>query len=175
MEGESQAVTFALTAKDYADYSYTTMRRLRWFRIGRIVLLVLFGFTLAMNLFTFWMTGAWEDGTALIAVLFVGVLVYPQLTGVIARLRFRSKAFAKVRAPMRIEISSGGLRSVGGIAESMTPWSSIIDIAVTGEAIYLFIMKNAAHIVPRHAFADAAAFDRFVAAARSYWRPAAAA
>lgn len=173
MEGESQAVTFALTARDYADYSNTAMRRMRWFRIGRIVVLVMSGFTLAMNLFTFWLTGEWEDSSVLMAVLFVGALVYPQVIGVTARLRFRSKAFAKVRAPMRIEISSGGLRSTGGIADSMTPWSSIIDIAVTDEATYLFIMKNAAHIVPRHAFGDAAAFDRFVAAARSYWRPAA--
>ncbi len=175
MEGESQAVTFALTARDYADYSNTTMRRMRWFRIGRIVVLVVIGLTLAMNLFTFWLTGEWEDNSVLMAVLFVGALLYPQLIGAIARLRFRSKAFAKVRAPLRIEISSGGLRSTGGIADSMTPWSSIVDIAVTGDATYLFIMSNAAHIVPRHAFADGAAFDRFVALARSYWRPAAAA
>ena len=170
MSGETQAIEFSLTARDFWAYNMAVMRRMRWFRWGRIAVVVFLGFLIAMNLFTYWQIGEWEDGTGLWILFFLGAVFYPQLIRLTSWLRFRSAAFAKIRAPIRIEISPAGLRSAGGLAESLTPWSSILDVVVTKDAAYLFIFKNVAHIVPWHAFADQAAFDRFVSAARGFVR-----
>jgi len=170
--GEGQAVEFSLTAVDYAAYSQLVALRSwhKWlFRIGGIVFLLI-----AVSDAAQWFVGA--DGPDVVSVaLFAAVglfmLFFRRFTGWIARRRFNGKAFVKIREPMRIEISPEGLYSRGGLAETRTPWSSILDITVTPDAAYFFIMKNAAHVVPRHAFADPAAFDAFVAAGRGWWKP----
>jgi hypothetical protein len=114
---------------------------------------------------------SFDDLTMVIGVFII--LVLPYIPRILARRQFRSAEFAKIREPRRVEISAAGLRYTGGTGESLTLWPSILDIAVTPEAAYLFVLKNSAHIVPRHAFTDEASFDRFVDVARAYWRPAA--
>jgi hypothetical protein len=176
-----QAVEFALSVDDIvACNGFVFMRHLKRWRfplIRRIVLIVVVPL-LTTTACVRWQMGElparWSDFAVDNSSIIVGLLVlllFPYAPLWIARWRFRGAAYAKLRAPRRIEISPAGLRSIDGISDSRTPWSSIIEIAVTPDAAYLFIFKGSAHVVPRSAFADAAAFDAFVAAATNYWRP----
>jgi len=169
---ETQTVEFSLTEDDYVAYSQLVATRSwhKWLMYGVGGFLLLSAGLNVMN--DLYVPGAlWGD--VWIVALGVAMFFFPAILAWIARWRFRSAAFARVRAPIRIEISPAGLRSIGGIADSMTPWPSIIDIRVTPAGAYLFIFKNSAHIVPRRAFADGVAFKDFVAAASHYWRPGA--
>jgi hypothetical protein len=174
-EGENLAVEFSLNAAVYEDYTKLVLPKwTKWlFRLGGVSFFI---FALNDALMS------WGEGDGFLTwnlvvytLVAVFLLFFPFFSGFIARWRFYSKAFEKVRAPMHIEISPQGIYSRGGMAESRTPWSSIIDMKVTPVAAYFFIMKNIAHIVPRHAFADAAGFERFVSAARAWWKPGGAA
>jgi hypothetical protein len=123
-----------------------------------------------MDFITYLQIGFWSDDVAGLVIIFLLALFYPAIVRTIGRARFRSADFARIRGPRRIEISPAGLRETGGIADTLTPWSSIRDVAATPAAAYFFILKNAAQIVPSHAFRDQAAFDGFVAAAQDLWR-----
>lgn len=177
---DKHSIEFALTADDFAGCTDYVFRRdlNRWhgLRIRRIALIFGAG-AYAVALVATFATGAsllkWDDLDGIVILLIL--LLLPYFPGWIARLLFRSAAYAKIRAPRRLEISPAGLRSIDGISDSLTPWSSIINIAVTPAAAYLFILRGSAHILPRHAFADEAAFQDFVAAASQYWRPGGAA
>jgi hypothetical protein len=168
-----QSVEFALTARDYVAYTRTTMKRRPWTKliiglgIATLVLVWL------PELLTYQASGGWgfQIGDVPAIIVCLGAILIVPITGLVARLKFHSSGFAKFRAPVRVEISPAGIRKTGGIADSLTPWSSVIDIVQTPVAVYLFIVKHYAHIVPWHAFADKEAFDRFAAAARAYWRP----
>jgi hypothetical protein len=170
-EGENLAVEFSLNAAVYEDYTKLVLPKwTKWlFRICG-AMFAIFGISdLAARLAEGDAAAAWDGVLYTLVAAFL--LFFPFFSGFIARWRFRSNAFAKIRAPVNIEISPQGIYSRGGIGESRTPWSSVLDIKVTPLAAYFFIMKNIAHIVPRHAFADAAGFERFVSMARGWWRP----
>jgi hypothetical protein len=173
--GEREAVEFVLNEQDFVAGSNFVFRQNldRWhFGLVRLIALGFFVVYAVVALLVRWSTGepfaSYDDFILVVAVLIM--LLVPYIPGFFARRQFRSAEFARVRAPMRVEISAAGLRSIGGIADSLTPWPSILDIQVTPDAAYLFIFKNRAHLVPHRAFGDEAAFNHFVAAARSYWR-----
>jgi len=182
MSGDSQAVEFSLTADDYAAFNEFFFRRnwRRWrFPLLRKIFLGFFAFYIALTLFTRWemrdTLAGWGDYPLIIVILFLLLIPYwPRFAG---RRQFRraNAINPKLGAMVRMEISPAGLSTTGGLADTRTPWSSIIEIAVGPAGAYLFILKNSAHVLPRRAFADGAGFDAFVAAARGWWRPGEAA
>jgi hypothetical protein len=175
MTDAGRTVEYTLSERDYTRFSDFVFARntQRWrFPLLRRITLILLA---VLAVFTIWTR--WQNGEPFVNLddlwaifVFLYLLAFPLFLRWLARRNFRSAAFAKMRAPMRLEISPEGVRSISGVGETTMPWSSIIDIAVTPEAAYLFILKNNGHIVPRHASADAAGFDDFVAAARNYWK-----
>jgi hypothetical protein len=174
-EDAARAIEYNLSERDYTRFSAFAFARntQRWrFALLRRITLIAMALLAVFTVWTRWQIGdpLVDLGDIWIVLAALYVLAFPLFLSWVARKNFRSAAFAKMRAPMRLEISPEGLRSTGGVGESMMPWSSIIDIAATPEAAYLFILKNSAHIVPRHAFADAARFDDFVGAVMRYWR-----
>jgi hypothetical protein len=147
----------------------------RWrFNLIRRVLLVVIALVAGGMVYARWETGdaLMSLGDGWLVLVFVYLFGFPHLLRWMARRRFRSAAFAKMRAPMRMELLPHGLHSVTGFADALTPWTSSIDIAATPAAVYLIVMSSSVHIVPRHAFPDEAAFDDFIAAATAYWRAA---
>ncbi len=175
---DSQAVEFSLTADDYAAFNEFFFRRnwQRWrFPLLRKICLGFLALYILLTLFTRWEIGNalvdWGDYPLVIVILFLLLIPYwPRFT---ARRQYRRALSInpKIGARVHLEISPDGLGTTGGLADTRTPWSSIIEIAVGPAGAYLFILKNNAHVVPRRAFADEAAFDAFVAAARGWWRP----
>jgi hypothetical protein len=171
---DSQSVEFALTAQDYVAYTRMTLKRSIWTKLVfwcPLILLLMIGLQACVMYSATGALGINADEIPALLIL-VAMLFFSPIMGVVSRLRFQSAGFAKFRKPVRVEISPAGIRSTGGIADSLTPWSSVIDIVQTPAALYLFILKYNAHIVPRRAFADEAAFERFAATAQAYWRPA---
>lgn len=174
------AVEYSLIEEDYvACNTYVFDRNTRrWrFNLIRRVLLVLIALVAAVMVYARWETGdaLVSLGDGWLVLVFVYLFGFPHLLRWMARRRFRSAAFAKMRAPMRMELLPHGLHSVTGFADALTPWTSIIDIEAPPAAVYLFVMSSSVHIVPRHAFPDETAFDNFVAAATAFWRAAGAA
>jgi hypothetical protein len=170
-----EAVEFALNEQDFlACSNFVFWRNLNRWRFGLIrrIILGLFAVYAALALLQRWSTGAslvsFDDFAMVVAVLII--LLLPYIPRFFARRRFRSAEFAKIRVPRRVEISAAGLRTIDGIGNSLTLWPSILDIAVTPDAAYLFILRNSTHILPRRAFADETAFNRFVEVARACWR-----
>jgi hypothetical protein len=172
----NQSSEFILSEDDYADFSHYAFKRNMkryWGQLLRRVGLLMLLWFAASVLYGRWSLGdaliQWNDWT--IIVVFLYLLLLPQITRWIARLRYRTVAFAKFRDPRRIAVSSVGFHSTGGVADSMTPWSSISAIDVAPDAAYLFLATGGAHIVPRHAFVNEAAFMDLVAAALNFRRP----
>ena len=171
-----QAVEFSLTENDFADVSvFVFMRsmmrwKVPWMRRIALLLLPLF---FVVSLYRRWEENrplaSTDDIGVVLAVIFL--IALPHAPRWIARRQFRSKAYAPVRAPRRIEISAEGVRTEDGTARALTRWGSILEIVQTEAAAYLFILRAPAYVVPRHAFADEVAFEAFVAAARAWWRP----
>jgi hypothetical protein len=103
-----------------------------------------------------------------IGALLVALSVFtdPVMLRLAARRRFRDGSFAAFTMPQTIEISTAGVRVAGGAGEGLTPWSSIVALASSEDAAYVFLNSLSAYIVPRRAFADATAFDAFLSRAR---------
>lgn len=70
-----------------------------------------------------------------------------------------------LQAPSTVEVADPGVSVARGGARSFLPWTSIIKVAETDQAIYLYLNTLQALIFPRRIFADSAAFaalGRFV-------------
>ncbi len=93
-------------------------------------------------------------------------MTHPAMTRLAARRRFRDGTFDAYTRPQTVEVSADGVRFTGAAGESLTPWSSIVDIAVDRNTIYFFVTSLTAYIVPRSAFASADEFDEFLRNAR---------
>lgn len=74
--------------------------------------------------------------------------------------------------PARAEIAPEGLAVTRETERSQIAWGSLIAVEAGPSALYLFTTPEQAHIIPRGAFADAAAFDAFVGAIDRYRRDA---
>jgi hypothetical protein len=72
--------------------------------------------------------------------------------------------------PTHVELTVEGVRWKSEAADSLTRWTSIIDIAADTNSIYLYFTSMCAVMVPRRAFLDAAGFLRFDQTARSLWQ-----
>ncbi len=80
----------------------------------------------------------------------------------------RDESYASYFQPSKLAISHAGVTSSGAAGLQMTPWNSISDIAVTATAAYAYISATMAYIIPRRAFPNEAAFDRFIDELRCY-------
>ena len=169
----TQAVEYTLSERDYVRFSgFVFARNTSRFRFPLMRRIALIGLVTlaAFQVVTRWRheesLADWTDFAVVFS--FVYLLAFPLIMRWTAARNFRSAPFAKMREPTQLEISPDGVRSRGGVGESAIPWSAIIDIDVDADAGYLFLFKNNALIVPRHAFAEDAEFDQFVVAARGY-------
>jgi len=88
--------------------------------------------------------------------------------GAYAKRLARDESYARYLLPSKLTLSHTGVTSTGAAGLQMTPWNSISDIAVTATAAYAYISANMAYIIPRRAFPNEAAFDRFIDELRRY-------
>ncbi|HTR87929.1 MAG TPA: YcxB family protein [Reyranella sp.] len=176
-----RAVEFSLTEDDFADLSvFVFMRQMMRWRapVLRRIALVIFLLLAVFEVFVRWQMGrplvSFDDDLFVVAgVAFLVAL--PHLPRWFARWQFRGKGLAPLRAPRRLEISAAGIATQDGIGQGLTPWRSIRELVRTETALYLFVLKAQAHIVPRHAFASAAEFEAFVTDATFFRETAGAA
>jgi hypothetical protein len=70
--------------------------------------------------------------------------------------------------PAELSLSSAGIVCDTASGAIVTPWQAIKAVALVNVAVYAFIAPFQAMIIPRRAFADAAAFDDFVAGLSAY-------
>lgn len=82
------------------------------------------------------------------------------------RRRLRDATFHSVLQRQRLELSAEGLKWSGAAGESTTRWSAFSDVVEDAQAAYAYMTSVQAYIIPRRAFADGAAFERFVATIR---------
>jgi hypothetical protein len=68
----------------------------------------------------------------------------------------------------KLSISDSGLHDITDYEESTTHWSAFNEILQTNKYLYFFMKPGKAYIVPKRAFADDMAFNRFVETARNY-------
>jgi hypothetical protein len=82
-------------------------------------------------------------------------------------LRFSAVDLSSLTRETRFEVQSDGLFTQTIDYDNLTRWQAFKDFLLTPRAAYLGLGANRAIIVPRSAFADAAAFDTFVTAFRA--------
>jgi hypothetical protein len=75
----------------------------------------------------------------------------------------------------RITLTEDGIFQSSPSGYSVRYWSAISRVETAEDRLYLYTIFETGHMVPRRAFADEAAWDAFVAAARRYRDRAAAA
>jgi YcxB-like protein len=176
-----RTLEFALGVEDYAEFavygathSRFRQRTARWlvlFSVGPVAVTV----DLALGIHS----RLYEDAggiPGLIALsLFIGGalvalswLTLPVTTRLAARRRFRDGTFDAYTKPQTVEISAEGIRSTGGAGDSLTPWTSIVDIAAGRNTIYFYVTSLSAFIVPRRAFADEDAYGEFLRFSREF-------
>src|SRR5262249_36003484 len=68
-----------------------------------------------------------------------------------------------------ITLTPEALQERTPVNDSKFAWRGLFRIDSTPEHIFIFVQPNAAHIIPRRAFATPAEADAFLATARSYY------
>ncbi len=74
--------------------------------------------------------------------------------------------------PTRIELRDDVLWRSSPMSEGWVRWAGIESVEYDADHAYIAIGSSAAYVVPRHAFADQASYDRFVGRAAELWRRA---
>jgi YcxB-like protein len=170
---------FAVTEQDYISFCrfHATQsrfcrrcvlwRRLCFFLLPPLAGIIIVGLDRRSGLF-----GAPSFIVAMVILGAVMAGIDPTITRAIVgwrmRRRLRDGTFASWLQPTRIELSPDGLTWSSSSGNSLTRWSTFVDIATDGSAAYAYINSMQAYIIPRRAFADAASFERFVAKLRQY-------
>jgi hypothetical protein len=123
--------------------------------------------------------GQWSSRRSFDAGILVGMgflaivaLFYGRLQRFLAR-RLTRRALATGRnlgtvGPRRVTISPEAFRCEGPYTDERVRWPAIERIAVSNQALYLYVAANNGHVVPRRAFEDDGEFDSFVTLARRY-------
>jgi hypothetical protein len=97
--------------------------------------------------------------------------VHKQQMNQVLRL-FKQEDHRKRLGPTRIELRPDGVAAASPIGATIFDWKAISEIVATNDYLFLHLDSLSALMVPRRAFADDAAFDRFADAARLYQRNA---
>ena len=88
-----------------------------------------------------------------------------------------TKMFAQGRnrallGPLRLELRNDVIWRSSEMSEGWVRWEGVESVETDRDHAYIAVSSNSAFVVPRRAFADAAAFDAFVARATELWRSA---
>lgn len=71
-----------------------------------------------------------------------------------------------VLGPHHLEVRDDFLLETSDLGEQRTHWRAVERVAVTDDHVFVYLSAMSGHTVPRSAFADEAALQRFVAAVR---------
>ena len=85
---------------------------------------------------------------------------------------YEREDYRQLLGPTKVELRPDGVGITSPVGTANIEWSAIETIATTAEHLFLQRDSLSALVIPRRAFADAAAFDRFIEAARLYHRNA---
>lgn len=108
---------------------------------------------------------------ALGAVYLTPGMIYKQQMKQVLGL-YEREDYRQLLGPTKVELCAEGIGITSPIGTANIEWSGISEIAATADYVFLQRDSLSALVIPRRAFADAAAFDRFVEAARLYHRNA---
>jgi hypothetical protein len=139
------------------------------------IFLVAFGLLTAISIAVLATSGEWNAMTIFAPTVFVLLLCLQFFGRRLLRRQVRRnlerKADANTKALLgwrRITLAPEGIRTASESSNTTAFWPSIEKIVIGGEQAFIFNSARAAHVIPRRAFADEAAFREFVAAARRY-------
>jgi hypothetical protein len=104
---------------------------------------------------------------ALAVIYFTPSSVHKQQMKQVLRI-FQQEDHRKRLGPTKIELRPDGVAAASPIGATIFDWKAISAIVATSDYVFLHLDSLSALIVPRRAFADDAAFDRFVEAARQF-------
>jgi hypothetical protein len=103
----------------------------------------------------------------LLALALLGFAYRRRIRGLIWRWRLRGQVHQLSR-PTRLSVTPQELsRSFEG-ATTTTPWTQVSKVAATESHAFVYLTPEEAVIIPRRAFDDARAFERFVERIRNY-------
>ena len=182
---EAGALEFALSPKDYAAFARFAATQSRLQRRRIIVVRLLCFAVLALSVAWGFFAGdvpRLYRGLPMLPVILAlaavagafGVLLsmvlFPAYNALFMRLSLRDKSYAPFFEPMRLEVSPEGLNWTRRTGAALLRWPAVVEIEKGRRGLYIYVTSRHAHIVPRHAFADDAAFERFAAKLADYRR-----
>lgn len=110
---------------------------------------------------------------SLLAFYFAPNAVHKQQMKQVLRI-FQQEDHRKRLGLTKIELRPDGVAAASPIGATIFDWKAISEIVATSEYLFLHLDSLSALMVPRRAFADDVAFERFIEAARLYHRNAGA-
>lgn len=179
-------IDFELTESDLAEYfryslrTNPTIRRSRL--INRGIVLLALGFIAIgswISMFMYTDTAAalksttnWSLPIASSLCLFVYLffILYEKKTlpGRMVRKQIK-KGFAKsILGRISVELTQTHLSIAHPASDTLIRWHAFHQLVTTEKALYCFVDESSAHIIPRHAFQDDAAFQEFIQQVRQY-------
>ena len=87
--------------------------------------------------------------------------------------RLRPRTGGAFYAPKRVTVSDDGIATDAGHWRVFAAWPGILRVEETERHFFLMIDTNVGHIIPKHAFADAARLDEFREVLAAHVTPAA--
>ncbi len=177
------AVEFALSAEDYADFvrfAATGPRfRRRKILVRRLISVGAPPLVLSYVAFAYDVPPVIAGVPTLVLFVASGLvlgvfwtalfwLLGREANVLVARWRLRLKSYKEFLQPARIELSPDGLKRTDASGPALTGWPAVVEIAKNRQAIYAYISPIQAHIIPRRAFPNDAAFDCFAAKLAQY-------
>jgi len=177
MTATPQTVEYTLTKDDMIHFTRFSglnsrfgRRRRQWSPVylGYLVLLAI----LAIVMHRWWVAGNFAEWTNILiavvyaAILVVGLVFENRLRWWIWRRRVRYRleqpAYKISFEPTRVEVTDGGVRFTTASMELFMRWRAIAGLEADRHGAYVYFSSESGQMVPRHAFSEESAFDRFV-------------
>jgi hypothetical protein len=69
-----------------------------------------------------------------------------------------------------VTISDKGVTEITPVSHSEQTWNSVHDIQHNRDFIFLYMQRNAAHVIPRSAFSSSENAEIFLTQAKKHWK-----
>lgn len=99
-----------------------------------------------------------------LAVTALSVVLFPRVLRRMVRAQLAQGRNTALLGSRSLAVEDDGLVERSGSAESKTRWRAVEHVASNDDYLFVYVSAVTAHVIPRRAFEDRAAMDRFVAA-----------
>jgi len=167
-------VQYRNSISDLFWFNAYTIPRLRGMQVITLVIVLVFGYLFASTLRP--MQAPVPTKWAVFTVLMIGALLFVAVTTILFTLVSSFPRYGRaVREEHTVSLTEEGIVELGTHSRHTIAWAGVQRVRRTPRAVLIYLTETGAHIIPRRAFDNSAAFEQFFEFALERATPAGAA